>query len=97
MEKEIIKAASIVNSFYDSSLSPDKSIPTEILQNCLGVAFLSVIKAGFIWSGKVGTGLVLTRLEDGSWSAPSGIGTAGIGFGAEIGGEIMDFIIFLGT
>jgi lipid-binding SYLF domain-containing protein len=39
----------------------------------------------------------VARLEDGSWSPPSGIGTAGIGFGAEIGGEIVDFMIVLGS
>lgn len=97
MEKEITKSASIVNSFFDSTVSPDKSIPGEFIQTCQGIAFLTVIKAGFIWSGKVGTGLVICRLEDGSWSPPSGIGTAGIGFGAEIGGEVVDFMIILGS
>jgi lipid-binding SYLF domain-containing protein len=44
-----------------------------------------VIKAGFVFSGKAGSGLVLARLPDGSWSAPSCIGTAGVGWGLQIG------------
>lgn len=97
MEKEIVKAANIINSFFSSTFDADSSIPAEMIQKCAGLAFLTVVKAGMIWTGKLGTGLVIARLEDGSWSAPSGIGTAGVGFGAEIGGEIVDFMIVLGS
>ncbi|TMW64867.1 hypothetical protein Poli38472_009034 [Pythium oligandrum] len=97
MEKEIRKAANIINAFFDSRVRADSSIPAELIQNCAGLAFLTVVKAGMIWTGKLGTGVVISRLEDGSWSPPSGIGTAGVGFGAEIGGEIVDFMIILGS
>lgn len=97
MEKEVAKAANILNAFFDSTLDADSSIPVELIQGCRGLAFLTVVKAGLIWTGKVGTGIVIARLEDGSWSPPSGIGTAGMGFGAEIGGEIIDFMIVLGS
>lgn len=97
MEKEIAKAASILNSCFNSTVSSDSSIPAELIQNAVGLAFLTVVKAGLIWTGKVGTGVVVARLHDGSWSPPSGIGTAGMGFGAEIGGEIVDFLIILGS
>ncbi|KAJ3130631.1 hypothetical protein HK100_007812 [Physocladia obscura] len=62
-----------------------------------GIAILSVIKAGFLFSGRGGSGLVVARLEDGSWSAPSAIGTAGFGAGGQIGVEITDFVIILNT
>lgn len=97
MEKEIRKAANIINSFFRSTVDADSAIPAELIRNCAGLAFLTVVKAGMIWTGKLGTGVVIARLEDGSWSAPSGIGTAGVGFGAEIGGEIIDFMIVLGS
>lgn len=98
MEKEVQKAANIINSFFNNStVEADSAIPAEMIRNCAGLAFLTVIKAGMIWTGKIGTGLVIARLDDGSWSAPSGIGTAGLGFGAEIGGEIIDFMIVLGS
>lgn len=97
MKKEIAKAASIVNSFFDSSVSPDKEVPADIIASCAGIAFLTVVKAGFIWTGKIGTGVVLARLADGSWSAPSGLGTGGVGFGFEVGAEVVDFMIILGS
>lgn len=97
LEKEVKKAAKIITELFDSKLNKDKAIPIEMIRNCCGFAVLTVIKAGFIWSGKMGTGLVLCRLEDGSWSPPSAIGTAGVGFGAEVGGEIIDILIFLGS
>ncbi|RHY08783.1 hypothetical protein DYB37_002251 [Aphanomyces astaci] len=97
MEKEITKACKILDAFFNPKMDADKAVPFELLQNAAGIAFLTVIKAGMIWTGKVGTGIVLSRLEDGSWSPPSGIGTAGVGFGAEIGGEIIDFMIILGS
>ena len=38
---------------------------------------------------------MVARLEDGSWSAPSAIGTGGMGFGGQIGAEITDFVVVL--
>jgi lipid-binding SYLF domain-containing protein len=52
---------------------------------------------GFVFTGRMGTGLVVARLPDGRWSAPSAIGTAGVGWGPQIGGEITDFVIILNT
>ncbi|OQS06446.1 hypothetical protein THRCLA_01505 [Thraustotheca clavata] len=97
MEKEIDKACKILDAFFDPKIDADKAVPFELIQNAAGIAFLTVIKAGMIWTGKVGTGVVLARLDDGTWSPPSGIGTAGVGFGAEIGGELIDFMIILGS
>lgn len=56
---------------------------------------LTVIKAGFLGSGRYGNGIVVARLADGSWSAPSAIGTGGAGFGGQIGFEITDFVFVL--
>jgi lipid-binding SYLF domain-containing protein len=65
-------AAKIINKFVkpDSSFGPDQYIPPTILANAKGVAILTVIKAGFLFSGRAGAGLVVARLPDGSWSAP---------------------------
>lgn len=42
-----------------------------------GIAVFTIVKAGFVFSGKAGSGIVIARLPDGSWSAPSCIATAG--------------------
>ena len=59
----------------------DAKIPLRILQNAKGVAFITVVKAGFLWSGTLGSGIVLARLPDGTWSGPSSIGVGGMGWG----------------
>ncbi|CAG8453842.1 4103_t:CDS:10 [Ambispora gerdemannii] len=96
---ECRKAAKILNSFIDpiAAKGPDKVIPANILQNAKGFAIFTVIKAGFLFSGRAGSGLVVARLDDGSWSAPSAIGTGGMGFGGQIGAEVTDFVIVLNS
>ncbi|ORX92197.1 DUF500-domain-containing protein [Basidiobolus meristosporus CBS 931.73] len=96
---ECKKAAKIVSSFIDTSSGkgPDAIIPPNILNNAKGLAIFTVIKAGFLWSGRAGTGVVVARLPDGSWSGPSCIGTGGMGFGGQIGAEVTDFVVILNT
>ncbi|GFP97627.1 sh3 domain-containing protein pj696.02 [Phtheirospermum japonicum] len=76
-------------------LNPEKSIPAAVLKGAKGLAILTVVKAGVLLAYKVGTGLVVARRSDGSWSAPSAILSFGLGWGAQVGGELMDFIIVL--
>jgi len=86
MEGALDQARSTVDAMFAPDLDADKQIPFQLLKDCKGLAFLTVLKAGFIWTGKIGVGVVVSKLPDGTWSAPSGIGTGGMGFGAEIGG-----------
>ena len=60
-----------------------------------GLAVITVIKAGFLGSARFGSGIVVARLSDGSWSAPSAIATGGGGFGGQIGFELTDFVFIL--
>jgi SH3 domain-containing YSC84-like protein 1 len=60
-----------------------------------GLAVITVFKAGFLGSVRGGSGIVVARLSDGSWSAPSAVGTAGGGFGGQIGFELTDFVFIL--
>ncbi|KIW62918.1 hypothetical protein PV04_09806 [Phialophora macrospora] len=97
MRSECKKAGKILASFVDprQSFGPDKVIPPSILANAKGLAVLTVFKAGFLGSGRLGSGIVVARLADGSWSAPSAIATAGGGFGGQIGFELTDFVFIL--
>ncbi|GME96576.1 unnamed protein product [[Candida] boidinii] len=58
---------------------------------------MTVLKAGFLFSGRAGSGVVVARLPDGSWSAPSALVTAGAGAGGQIGAELTDFVFILNT
>ncbi|KAJ8505727.1 hypothetical protein OPV22_006613 [Ensete ventricosum] len=96
MEYEIYKAANIVRGYSKvGSLRPEKSIPDAILKQAQGLAILTVVNVGCMVTYKVGTGLVVARREDGSWSPPSAIFSFGLGWGAQAGGELTDFIIIL--
>jgi SH3 domain-containing YSC84-like protein 1 len=75
---------------------PEKGIPSRILSRARGLAVISVVKAGFIFSGKAGEGVVVARTGHG-WSGPSFIGTGGAGFGPQIGAEVTDFVILLNS
>jgi len=97
MASECKKCGKILASFVDprQAFGPDKIIPPQILANAKGLAILTVIKAGFLGSARYGNGVVVARLADGSWSAPSAIGTGGAGFGGQIGFELTDFVFIL--
>lgn len=76
---------------------PDQIIPPKVLKNAKGLAIITVLKAGFLFSGRAGSGVIVARLPDGSWSPPSAIVTAGAGVGGQIGAEITDFVFILNT
>ncbi|GJT86711.1 RING/FYVE/PHD-type zinc finger family protein [Tanacetum coccineum] len=96
MEYEIYKAANTIRGYFKvGSLTPEKSIPDSILKQAKGLAILTVAKVGMMVTYNVGTGLVVARRADGSWSPPSAISTFGMGWGAQVGGELTDFIIVL--
>lgn len=97
LSSECKKCGKILTSFIDprQAFGPDKIIPPHILANAKGLAILTVFKVGFLGSGRFGSGLVVARLPDGSWSAPTAIMTAGGGFGGQIGFELTDFVFIL--
>lgn len=97
---EAEKAAKILESFLANPEQPESAlnaIPKAVLQHARGLAVFQVLKAGFVFSGKAGSGIVIARLPDGSWSAPSCIATGGVGWGLQIGADITDFVIVLNS
>jgi SH3 domain-containing YSC84-like protein 1 len=85
------RCASIIQDFRHM---PEKSIPRSVLRNARGLAIISVVKAGFIFSGKAGNGVVVARTGRG-WSGPSFIATGGAGWGLQAGAEVTDFVLVL--
>jgi len=97
---EAEKAAKILDSFLADPDRPESalnSIPKAVLLQARGLAIFQVLKAGFVFSGKAGSGIVIARLQDGSWSAPSCIATGGLGWGLQIGADITDFVVVLNS
>jgi len=93
MQGDVDQAVAILQRFQEI---PEKSIPPAVLKQAKGLAILTVTKAGFIVSGRGGTGVVVSRLAKG-WSGPSAIGTGGAGFGLQIGAQVSEFVIILNT
>ncbi|KAF8411089.1 hypothetical protein HHK36_003628 [Tetracentron sinense] len=98
MEYEIYKATNTIRGYGKVGyLKPEKSIPDAILRQAKGLAIITVVKVGVMVTYNIGTGLVIARREDGTWSPPSAISSFGVGWGAQAGGELTDFIIVLRT
>lgn len=90
-------------------------IPRNVLQNAKGFAIFTVFKAGFLFSARGGSGIVIAKLPNGcelytkyeilhdieclpaAWSAPSAIGSAGVGVGGQLGAEMTDFLVVLNS
>ena len=93
MQDDVDQAITILERFQEI---PEKSIPPAVFKNAKGLSILTVIKAGFIFSGRGGKGIVVARTENG-WSGPSAIGTGGAGFGFQVGAQASEFVIILNT
>jgi lipid-binding SYLF domain-containing protein len=66
---------------FNSRLIGDQSVPIELVRRAKGLAFFTVAKVGFFLGGKIGSGLVVARLPDGRWSAPSAVLLVGLAGG----------------
>jgi lipid-binding SYLF domain-containing protein len=73
-------------------LKPERSIPDTVLKGAQGLAILTVMKAGMMVTYKLGTGLVIARRADGSWSAPSAVASVGLGWGAQVRVFLVHFL-----
>jgi len=93
LQDDVDQAVSIIERFEEI---PESAIPPRVLADARGLAILTVTKAGFIVSGRGGTGVVVARTEKG-WSGPSAIGTGGLGVGFQAGVQVSEYVIILNT
>src|SRR4029450_11344787 len=81
-EHNVDQAVTILERFREI---PEQAIPEAVISDAKGLAILTVLKAGFLFSGQGGLGLVVARRKTGwlrgehgrgaGWSGPSAIGT----------------------
>jgi SH3 domain-containing YSC84-like protein 1 len=93
MEDDVDRAIMIIERFQEI---PETAIPPAVLRDAKGLAILTMTKAGFIVSGRGGTGVVVARTPTG-WSGPSAIGTGGLGVGFQAGVQVSEYVIILNT
>ncbi len=85
-------------SFLKFMESPDAGTPIWMLKRCRGVAlFPGMIKAGFIVGGNYGSGIILSRKPDGSWSGPVFFEIGGASLGLQIGASSTDVFMVIMT
>ncbi len=93
-EQQSAKAAQVFHEIMDI---PEGGIPQTILDNaeCIAV-FPSVIKTGFIFGSRGGTGLVSCRgSKTDAWRPPLYLKIGGGSFGLQIGGQATDVILIV--
>lgn len=77
---------------------PLKGIPPTLLADARGVAIIpNVIKAGLIFGGRGGHGVLLVRDRNGVWGEPVFINLGGASVGAQAGVEATDVVLVFRT
>lgn len=94
LDKSIDKAVEILDKYANEK---DDTAPAEAFQKAKGLAILNIMKAGFIFSGSGGTGLVTVKMKNGKWSPPSAISAGGFGIGLQAGGSNIDYVILMNS
>jgi lipid-binding SYLF domain-containing protein len=98
LAQECRKAEKILQAFVDPANGGlDRVIPMSVLRNAQGLAVFTVARLGLLMSARAGSGVVIARLPDDSWSAPSALGLGGVGAGFNIGLDVTDFVIVLNS
>ena len=80
--------------FEEIMQAADNAIPRAILEKAEAVAVIpNTVKAGFIFGGHRGKGVISARNEQGQWSRPAFLTLTGGSFGLQIGGQSVDLIL----
>jgi lipid-binding SYLF domain-containing protein len=87
----------LYSSFSFPCLSWCSNARFKVIANAKGIAIFTTMRTGLWVSGAGGSGVLVARLPDGSWSGPSGIllHTAGLGF--LVGVDIYDCVVVINT
>lgn len=73
---------------------PERSVPPQLLSNAHAVAIIpGVVKAGLIFGGRFGKGIMVVRTEDGGWSNPNFITLMGGSAGWQVGVQSTDVLL----
>lgn len=78
----------------EMSAIPENSIPERLLAEAYAIAIVpDLAKAGFVFGGRYGKGLISIRDKDGAWSNPNFIKLTGGSVGFQVGVQSSDLIL----
>jgi len=90
-EKTLERASEVLD---DLAAIPLRGIPPKLLSDAQGVAIIPrVLKAGFVFAGRGGHGIVIARDKDGNWGDPVFVNLGGASIGFQLGIEATDVIL----
>lgn len=72
-------------------------IPAEVVTNAKGLAIFTGFRAAMYLAGAGGSGIVLARFPDGTWSPPSAFSVRSGGVGLAYGVDVYDCVCVLNT
>ncbi|WP_049621585.1 lipid-binding SYLF domain-containing protein [Frateuria defendens] len=94
----LVRAQNAVRVLNEIMQAPDKSIPHDLLRDARAIAVIpDLVKAGFIFGGRRGEGLISVKGADGAWSNPSFITMTGGSIGFQAGVSSTDVILVFRT
>ena len=97
-DKELKRARTATTVLKTILNTPDARIPDQLLHDAHAIAvFPDVVKAGLVFGGRHGRGLVSVRAPDGTWSNPSFIRITGGSVGWQVGVQSADVILVFRT
>ena len=97
-DKELKRARTATTVLKTILNTPDARIPDQLLHDAQAMAvFPDVVKAGLVFGGRHGRGLVSVRAADGTWSNPSFIRITGGSVGWQVGVQSADVVLFFRT
>lgn len=86
------------NAFMDLIDQGDNVTAKALLKEAKGVMiFPSIVKAGLVFGGEGGSGVMMTRAANGTWSYPAFYHMASASFGLQIGVQETRFLLILMT
>ena len=92
-EARRVREASVV--FGEIMTAEDEAIPRSLLGGAEGIAvFPGTLRAGFIFGGMRGRGILSARTESG-WSPPAFLTLTGGSFGLQAGGQSTDLVLVI--
>jgi lipid-binding SYLF domain-containing protein len=95
VQDRVVRSAIVMKEIADI---PETGIPEDLLNKCTCVAVIpSMKRAGFIFGGNYGKGVMSCRLNkgEGPWSAPSMFLIQGGSFGLQIGAQAVDLVLLV--
>ena len=93
---ELARLEAATTVFEEIMAAPDSALPRAVLDNAEAVAIIpNTVKAGFIFGGHRGKGVISARTEQGNWSQPAFLTLTGGSFGLQIGGQAVDLVLVI--